>query len=297
MKIAIADIGSNTVKMTVFDEDNNIVFKKSKPVGLIGYIKDGILSEEGITLLTDTLAAYYLLALKQGADTLYPFATASLRAAENSDEVITHVKRTLALTVDLVSGEEEAALSLAGVSLAGDVTLENALLLDMGGGSCEVISKEKALSFPIGSLALFRRFVSGILPTKEELTRVYGYVKGLIATETLPHGRGELLAVGGTLRAFCQFHAAVYGKSFSEERPYTVTREELVRLLTLTCEKSLETRMTLIRLIPERMHTFATGLTAVLALADTLGKDRFTVVSGGAREGYLMKIRKTLAEG
>ncbi len=295
MKIAIADIGSNTVKMTVFSEEGKILFKKSTPVGLMGYIRDGVLSKEGIDRLSKTLALYGKLALHEGAGTLYPFATASLRAASNAHAVIAQIEDETGFPIDLVSGEEEAALSFRGVALLTGTPLKEGTLLDMGGGSCEVISEGgSALSLPVGSLALFLKHIRNILPTEEELKAVYAYTDTLAEKAGVSKKSGEVLAVGGTLRAFCQLHAAIYGKSFSEALPYRITREEVVHILSLVTDMSNETKMTVLRLIPERAHTFAPGITAVLALTDRLGSHAFTVVAGGAREGYFLKLKDKL---
>ena len=84
----------------------------------------------------------------------------------------------------------------------------------------------------------------------------------------------------------------MFGKNFSNDEIYTVTRYEIITLLTRVTDMELETKLTLIRLLPERTHTFATALTSILAILDTLGATSLTVVTGGAREVYFMKIKQ-----
>lgn len=294
MNYAILDIGSNTIKMTVFSENGEIVVRKSTPAGLISYVKNGILNQEGITLLANIISQYDGIARGAGTDTLYPFATASLRAASNCQEVIAEIEKRTSYKIDLVSGEEEASLSYYGVCKTLPEKQNAMILLDIGGGSCEIVAPQYslAISLPVGALATYTRFVKNILPTKEELAEIYRYTKTIAKEAGITKKSDDLCATGGSLRAFCRFHAHVFGKDFSTDAPYPITREEIVQLLTQVTDMSLDTKLTLIRLLPERTHTFATALAAILAILDILEKDSLTIVAGGAREGYFMKIRQ-----
>ncbi len=294
MNYAILDIGSNTIKMTIFSEAGEILLRKSTAAGLISYVKNGILTEEGISLLADIMLKYDQIARDAGADKLYPFATASLRAASNHQEVIAEIEKRTSYKIDLVSGEEEASLSYSGVCMNLPEQQDGMILLDIGGGSCEIVAPHHhlALSLPVGALAMYVRFVKNILPTKEELEKVYCHTKKLAQNAGISPKSEKVCATGGSLRAFCRFHAHMFGKSFSNDENYTVTRDEIITLLTRVTDMELEIKLTLIRLLPERTHTFATALTSILAILDTLGATSLTVVTGGAREGYFMKIKQ-----
>lgn len=294
MNYAILDIGSNTIKMTIFSEEGEILLRKSTPAGLISYVKNGILTEDGITLLADIMLQYDKIARDTGAERLYPFATASLRAASNHQEVIAEIEKRTSYKIDLVSGEEEAALSYYGVCKTLPDSKGPMILLDIGGGSLEIVAPHHRLatSLPVGALAMYVKFVKNILPTKEELEEIYRHTKTLAQNAGITKKSEDVCATGGSLRAFCRFHAHVFKKTFSNDENYTVTREEIVQLLTRVADMDLETKLTVIRLLPERTHTFATALTAILAILDTLGASCLTVVAGGAREGYFMKIKQ-----
>lgn len=294
MNYAILDIGSNTVKMTIFSDAGEILLRKSTAAGLISYVKNGILTEDGITLLADIMLQYDKIARENGAERLYPFATASLRAASNCQDVIAEIEKRTSYTIDLVSGEEEASLSYYGVSMNLPDKKDGMILLDIGGGSLEIVSPKHnlATSLPVGALAMYVRFVKNILPTEKELEEVYRHTKALAREAGITQKTDDVCATGGSLRAFCRFHAHIFGKTFSNDTSYTVTREEITQLLKRVTDMDLETKLALIRLLPERTHTFATALTSILAILDTLGATSLTVVTGGAREGYFMKIKQ-----
>lgn len=295
MKYAIVDIGSNTVKMSIFSEEGALLQKEQANVGLIGYLQNGKLSLAGQTALIQTLLSFQHTAHQNGISILYPFATASLRAAQNAEAVLAAVREQTDLRIELVSGEEEAALSLAGITLAMKEPVTCGTLLDMGGGSCEIVSFEngvlhqKPLSLPLGTLVLFSRFVQNILPTKEEIARVKAYVHTLAAQVGLTPRSGKLLAVGGTVRAVCAYHASLH--KCESTLPYTLTYREGNDLMDRFCQATTETKLSMLRQFPNRIHTVPVGLGAYLALMECLEQDTLTVVEGGAREGYFLKIQ------
>lgn len=294
-KYAIADIGSNTIKMSIFSEDGILLRKELCPAGLIGYVKDRLLSDRGLDVLTETLLAFSEIAEKEEAGPLYPFATASLRAADNADAVIEAIERRVGCRIELVSGEEEAALSLAGIGFASKEKIPNGTLLDMGGGSCEILSfcndivTQEPVSLPVGALLLFRNFVRNILPERSELEAIDRYVRTLAAENGISPRKGALLAVGGTIRALASFHAECFGKKVVF--PYTMRHSELEEMRLRILEKKNETKLAMLRLFPTRIHTVPTGLCAHLALMELLDSEAITVVNGGAREGYFLKIK------
>lgn len=294
-KTAIADIGSNTVKMSLFRNDGTLVWEASRPVGLVGHLEKDMLTEAGIQALIDTLGRFQKKAEKEKT-ALHPFATASLRLAKNREEVLRRVKEATGLTVDLVSGEEEAMLSLTGVSAVSGCSLSNGILMDLGGGSCEIIATREgriasADSLPVGALALHKKFVKNILPTKEELEAIRHYTKDLADAAGINAKAPQILAVGGSIRAAAGFHAFRFGK-VKGDAPYDMTLEEMETLLCEVAAMSMDTKRALLSLCPERIHTMPAGLAALTELLSRMEGRVLTVVRGGAREGYLQKLLK-----
>lgn len=294
MNYAMIDIGSNTVKMTVYAENKTLLNKYTHPTALVSYIENGALSEVGINRLIATLAQYQKIAANESDTRLFAYATASLRGLSNRDAVTDAVKNTLGIVIDVVSGEEEAKLSFDGIAAVSGFDPEGNTVFDLGGGSLEVATLQNGIlsahSYRAGALLMHLQFVKNILPTGEELSAIYSHVQSLAKNDTLPKNYGKALAVGGSLRAFSTVHAHLKGEHYTEELPYTVTREEAIAFLekVASCDKGVKTA--LIDLVPTRIHTVASGLSAFLALLDLTGQTAFTVVSGGTREGYLMKI-------
>lgn len=295
MRYAIIDIGSNTVKMTLYDE-TVIRQKYSQSVYLLSYVENGILNPAGIEALCRVLATYRSVALREKAR-LFAYATASLRGLSNQDTILDTVKTLLSIDVDVISGEEEAYLSLRGIAVASGIDTDGKPFFDLGGGSLEVAlptpSGLLAHSFALGALKTYLGFIKNVLPTENELLAIYRYAKERFEEAALiPPKVDASLAVGGTLRAVCTLLASERGEGYDENKPFTVTREDAVSLLQKIVSLDRKTKLTMLEKIPQRIHTVAPGLSVFLALLDTLSLTAFTVVSGGVREGYLEKIIK-----
>ena len=154
----IVDIGSNTVRLYIYrchNEKISLVISKKESLGLVFYIKNGILSDNGIEKLLTVLQE-----MKDSLDYLkidnYSFfATASLRNIRNSEDVIQIIKDETGIEIDLLSGEEEGRLSFCGSIHI--IKSDDGILIDLGGGSVEIVFFEdkkilEGYSIPIGSL-------------------------------------------------------------------------------------------------------------------------------------------------
>ena len=293
MNYAILDIGSNTVKMSVFDSDKTLLSKYSRPTALLSFVKDQTLSGQGIATLTETVAGFRKTAEEKHAAEVHAYATASLRGLTNTAAVIEAVKAATGVGIDLVSGDYEAKLAFDGIAAVSGIDPYGDTVFDLGGGSLEIALCQAdgfyTRSYPVGALAMYLTFIQNILPPREELQRLYTHVSALIEPTTPKH-HGKALAVGGTLRALCHILASQKGERYDEKLPYTITREEAIAFLTQAVHCNTQLKLALISLAPKRIHTLATGVTAFLALLDKTGQESFTVVNGGTREGYLNSL-------
>ncbi len=163
MKVAVVDIGSNTIKLKIFNIINNTLnelYSEVKNTKLISYIIDKKLSSEGLLLLCNTISELKLSAEKYGFDTFSCFATASLRRTENSDEIIQTVYDVTNEKINLIDGKDEAYLSFLGVKKTLPDFPNEGILVDMGGGSTEIVAFcngniQNSHSMNFGSLSLF----------------------------------------------------------------------------------------------------------------------------------------------
>ena len=317
MRCAIIDIGSNTVKMNVYDVTPPDIIKpilgESATLGLLGYIAGGALSEEGVTSLCKTISGYVKLASDIGVTVLRCVATAALRQTDNADYIIAEVKARTGCEIDLISGENEALLGLEGVKsclggddkngnlAAGNLSAGNlaaGVMIDMGGGSTELVGfidgrAVRAVSEPFGCLSLFSRFVSGVLPEKSELRELRRFVNSRMDGYDWLKNYGETLyAVGGTCRLIGRMHYELFNndRQTEYENGYAFTRDELKTLYNRFKAPSTDDIRALIRVAPDRIHTFVPGLCAINKIAAACAAEKLVVCFSGIREGYVRKL-------
>lgn len=292
MICGIVDLGSNTIRLSIYHwegQDFRLLLNKKTMAGLAGYVQGGVLSDSGILVACRTLSSYRALLDNFQVPKMHVFATASLRNISNTGEAVETIRDVTGIPVEVLSGDEEAALSFKGAVLPGGVS--TGLLADIGGGSFELVSYEdmsitSACSLPVGSLSLYTRFVNGLFPTPEERKAMRAYVEEqLDRARTAGVRRSRLCGVGGTIRALNKLSVDVFHKP-PESR--SMTAEELRELYKLLKKDGRDTLRQILHAAPDRVHTLVPGLVILNTVIKAYGVEQVTASASGVREGYLM---------
>jgi exopolyphosphatase/guanosine-5'-triphosphate,3'-diphosphate pyrophosphatase len=294
MRFAVIDLGSNTIRMTVFDEENGSfrhILNEKEIIGLIGYTENGLLAEDGIIRVIETIKSFSETARAIDTGHMGCFATAGLRIIKNADEVVERVMKETGVVINTISGEEEARLDFIGAWRPEG--LDEGLVIDMGGGSTEIVRyknniMENSISLPFGSLSLYRRFVKKITPQKKELKHIKKFVgKQLSCVDWLPDSAAHICLIGGTIRAITRLHKELYGREYEDMQGYTFKARDIPVLLDRVTGMGDEGIRLLTRVVPERIHTIIPGLVEFSQLVGIIGCDTVSISRSGVREGYL----------
>lgn len=297
MKQAIIDIGSNSIRLTLYETENQgfkILFREKIMAGLAGYVEDGKLSAEGIECACTGLLTFRGILQTLQIDSARVFATASLRNISNTQQALSVIRAATGYAVEVISGEEEALLGYTGAMQ--ELRMTSGAFLDIGGASTEIVTFDKGTpadfaSFPIGSLSLYRRCVKKILPGEGSIKRLRQVI-----SETLDVSEGALaprpliVGVGGTARAALKL-ARHYYKSSEDCR--SMTGEQLDGLCAFLCSGKKDAIDLILRLEAERIHTLIPGLLILQHTFSLFHAQQLVVGRYGVREGYLcQKILK-----
>ena len=118
MKQAVIDIGSNSMRLSVYETTETgtftILFKDKIMAGLAGYVEEGALSPEGITRAILGLRSFRGTLRALNIPQVAVFATASLRNIRNTAQAVAEIQRGTGFAIEVLSGEEEARLGYAG---------------------------------------------------------------------------------------------------------------------------------------------------------------------------------------
>lgn len=290
----IADVGSNTMRLSIFQYDEagfRLLLNKKEMAGLAGYVKEGVLSPEGIRVACRVLLSFRILLENLGISEFHAFATASLRNISNTEEAVDVIRSETGVALEVISGAEEAVLSFRGALSASRQPEHTGLLADIGGGSTELVAYENGAirsgrSLPMGSLSLYTQFVSGLFPTPEEAKRIRQQVRqelsraGCDDCTSFPH----LLGVGGTIRAVGKLCDNLNGGAPGR----LLSAEEIRELYHLLKKGDKSTLRQILRSAPDRVHTFLPGLIILNTVIKIHGVETVSVSAQGVREGYLL---------
>lgn len=291
MRHAIVDIGSNTIRLIIFDINENKknfkkVLNKKYTAGLITYVHDGELSGKGIKKLIKTLSSIKNIVIELNVDTFSPFATASLRNLENTEEVLEEVKKDLDIDIDVLEQVEEAFLGNVGIR--SEIKVDSGISVDIGGASTEVVYFEEDgpreyINLKTGSLLLFGENVSRILPKKSEIRAIEKSVIRELNSSHFSSKENKLIGIGGTIRTTGKVIADLWNE---DEKKFTL--KDIYKLLNLIKDRNTETIRSIIRTNPARIHTIVPGIIILKILMEKFGIDEIEVSDNGLREGYLI---------
>lgn len=294
MAYAVIDLGSNSVRLSVYEHKNNEiskVFSHKEVAGLAGYVSGGRLSEAGVLKACDVLNVIKKLAARfAGPSDTYLFAAASLRNIRNREDAVETIARETLLVPYVLEGEEEAALGFAGA--AKYISFKSGLMIDIGGASTELALIEnyepvKLASMPIGCLNLSVNYVKRIIPTEQEDKQIRAAIKEhLSALGWEPDSRYPLmLGSGGTMRAALKLARSLCGAPPGSQEFSASHVKEIADLLR---KEDDSIYLKIYQTIPERLMTIATGFAILQQVIRKFGCETVAVSKFGVREGYLV---------
>ena len=292
MKCGVVDVGSNTIRLSIYRCEGGrikLLLNKKEMAGLAGYIRDGVLSDGGILVACRVLSGFRALLDNFDIRELYVFGTASLRNIVNTEEALETIQEVTGLTVEVLTGAEEARLSFLGAATGGGASA--GLLADIGGGSTELVAYRdgavvSGCSLPMGSLSLFSRYVEGLFPTQEETRRIRSFAPEELEKARTPGGTcRHLVGVGGTIRAAAKLCNDIAG---ADPDNRLIPAAELRDLYKGLKKGDKNTLRQILRSAPDRVHTILPGLIILNTVLKAYEVETVSVSSCGVREGYLL---------
>ncbi len=289
MKYAVIDIGSNTIRLCIyrFRKDKlSLVLNQCVMARLGSKTEEGALTGEGIQTAVDALNSLGEVIKKQRVRKIFVFATAALRNIANSAEAVAEIEEKTGFSIDLLSGEMEAKLTFLGAAQRHTIT--NGVIADIGGGSTELILVQnekiiKTVSFPIGSLVAFVRFVGARPATPSQIADIRSYIRDLLETTFTERVTVDYLyGIGGAVRAAHEIQKMMCTSSGGAIAALEMTLRDL--------QADGEFAEQIISIAsPERLDTALPGVAILCEVADFFGCRTLEVCRAGVREGYIQK--------
>jgi len=188
VRVAAVDLGTNTTRLLVADVGDGRVEEvvRREAITRLGESVDRrrILLPTAVARVRNVLVDYRREAELLGAERVLAVGTSAVRDADNGEAFLGEVEWSYGFTTRLLTGDEEAALTLAGVASDGPIA-PRTLVIDIGGGSTELVvvgesGVESVVSTQAGSVRLTERFLVSDPPHGEELAACEGHVRSLL---------------------------------------------------------------------------------------------------------------------
>jgi exopolyphosphatase/guanosine-5'-triphosphate,3'-diphosphate pyrophosphatase len=292
MRVAVADIGSNSTRLLVAQVDDGRVTDELERRSTVtrlgaGVDSDGRLRDDAIERTLKTLDAYRELIDKHGGvDKGVAVLTSAVRDASNGGEFAQTVRDRYGLEPHVLTGDQEAGLSFLGATSERDPDDHTpTVVLDIGGGSTELIigrghEVEFHVSNQAGVVRQTERHIHNDPPTEQELDNLASDVRSILESNVPPEHReavGRAIAVAGTATQLAAIAQALEPYDPAKVHGYVLSADERDEIGARLAAKTLEEREQVPGMDPARAPTIVAGVVILTEVMRLFGLDEVEV--------------------
>lgn len=294
---AAVDIGSNSVRLKIAKlvRGRLVVLHEDREVTRLGesVFQTGVLNPQSIEQTVKVLKRFQKATQQFGAKVVRVVATSAIRDANNASAFTRWVSQSTGWRVEVISGLEEGRLIHLGILSNLKVRARRLLLIDLGGGSCELTVShrghiEEMVSLPLGAVRLTRDFLTHDSPDAVEIARLRSYITeeiGRVLSRLHSHQIDLALASSGTPAALAAMWAAQQKRDIT-----TVPRTGLLEMTERLSNMNYDQRRAVKGIGPRRAEIIVAGAWVFAELFRMLKLPSFRYVPYGLRDGVLKQI-------
>jgi exopolyphosphatase / guanosine-5'-triphosphate,3'-diphosphate pyrophosphatase len=292
--IAVIDIGSNSVRLVVYEgltRSPTEIFNEKALCGLGREVQSTkLLAADAVQHALATLKRFRALCQTMGVKKTLAFATAACRDAKNGPAFIKLAEATIGSQIEVLSGTREADLTALGV-ISG-VHRADGIVGDLGGGSLELVDvrgtqARHGVTRPLGGLALADISAKSVKKAEKFVSKTLSDLSMLKACKDR-----VFYAVGGTWRSLARLHMWQTGYPLHVMHGYAIAADEALEFARLLHRVDVET-LSNIEVVNNARRPLLPYAALVLEHVLRVGKPRQVVFSAlGIREGLLFSLLK-----
>lgn len=300
MKRASLDVGTNSVRLLIAEYKNGAFLNSEKYVQITQLGKSvnetKLLQEDRIKATVEAILAFKKKADEVGCDSIHIMATSAVRDAKNRDVFLTEVRDKAGLEVEVISGPLEAEIGFKGVLSGLENLSENQLVIDIGGGSTELIvggahGINFAVSIDIGAVRLTGAFVHKDPMDQEICDSIKAYVRGKV----LPYlpkiksfNLNSAIGIGGTAASFVTMGHAVETYSREGVHDLKLSLNQIKALNENLMALPIEARKKIIGLEEKRAEVILAGGLILQSILEMFKIETLRFSDYDNLEGFLM---------
>ncbi|MFL5949611.1 MAG: Ppx/GppA family phosphatase [Gaiellaceae bacterium] len=270
MRVGVVDLGTNSTRLLVADVDGDRIEEVSRRT-VITRLGEGVderrrLLPLPVARVRNVLSEFRRELEELGAERVLAIGTSAVRDADNGEAFLGEIEWSYGFATKLLSGAEEAELTRRGVANGGALG-DGTLVLDVGGGSTELITASERTSLDVGSVRLTERHLHSNPPAREELRAAANDVRA----ELPPLAPSDAIGVAGTVTTLAALELGGYDRE--RVHGHRLSREAVDAQLERLASLPLAERRELPGLEPERAPVIVGGVIVVREVLDRYGLD------------------------
>lgn len=299
--IAVIDMGTNSFHMIVCkaseDRDHfEIITRVKEAVPFFRRaLSNHFIDDEALRAASRILKDMIKKAFAAGATTILAVATSAVRESKNGEDALEKLRKELSLDARMISGKEEARLIYLGVLWAMPELKEVFCIVDIGGGSTEIIVSDRqhtffAESYKLGAARLTQRFFKNRSPDPESIAELHDEVKGVLrpcaARIESSGGFRTLIGTSGTVQTLAKLDQERLGEE-SDLAGWKITRERLEHLVLYLEEAALKGERVK-GISQDRNQTILAGAVVLLETMRSFNAAETVLCTAALREGVIV---------
>ena len=302
-RYAAIDIGSNSARLLVaaVEPDGKIVpLAEDREVTRLGssVFSTGAVSTQALDFVCGVLARMAAAYQRFDVDGIRVVATAAVRDASNQQEFLARASLAAAAPVEIISGQEEARLIFLGVQSRWPHPKERIMVVDIGGGSAEIIVSENgrlkdSWSKPLGAVRLTGVFLRNDPPTELELRQMHEFIDEKLSPATALLRRRKYdraIATSSTAAAMiCAVNRLPRARRDEGDR-FRATLPQVRKLYRSLCEEDTKGRIRIPGIGPRRAEIIVPGVAVLLECMERFGLPAFYYSAAGVRDGIVADL-------
>lgn len=293
-KIALMDIGSNSIRLVIFHLDESGYYREIQNLKVVARLSshindEGNLSNKGIHVLLTTLQKFQEITRTYDLSKVKCVATAAIRQAKNQREVLATITKMTDFVIQVLSEYEEAFFGYLAVT--NSTSILDGITIDIGGGSTEVtLFKDRNLlhyhSFPFGAISLKKKYIKSETPTLQELSELRNFLtKQFQSLPWLNQKEVPVVGIGGSARNLSLIHQRKTNYALSGLHQYEMHYENLKEITNQLNQLTVKERQSIDGLSKDRADIIIPAAEAITALMEVSGGKIFIMSNKGLRDG------------
>lgn len=300
MTYATIDVGTNSVRLLICSYSGQEISNSEKRIEMTrlgqGVNETRTLAPERMEDTLNVIKKFVKYAQGKGVQKIWLMATSAVRDAKNGPEFSARVEESVGYPLEIITGELEAQLGFSG-AMMGKKSSQKALIIDIGGGSTELIvgcdsGIEKAISIDVGAVRMTDQFVENDPITLKEKAKIQQHVRQLLSQQAQPLKSLQpetAVAIGGTASTLVTMNLEMDNYASEKVHNQEIKNSDISKIEELLTGLKNEERVLLKGLEPKRADIILAGVLIMQEVLNFFDIASFSFSDYDNLEGFLIR--------